>query len=144
MSPKKPDIKAGPDEVAKMLALMDEASRTRILSEIQSREPKLAALIAEKMVTFEKISLLTGRSLQIVIKETPQKELTLALRGASAELLDRFCKQMSMRAAETLREEIASLGPQKKSDIEKARLSIVERAKDLEKKGKISWVEDLV
>ena len=61
------------------------------------------------------------------------ESLVIALKGAPAELRDKVLRNMSTRAAETLREELESRGPVRVSEVEaeqKEMLKIVRRLVD--------------
>jgi len=61
------------------------------------------------------------------------ESLIIALKGASPEIRDKVFKNMSSRAAETLREDLDSRGPVKLSEVEseqKEMLKIVRRLAD--------------
>jgi flagellar motor switch protein FliG len=73
----------------------------------------------------------------MVLKEVATEELSLALKTASDGLKTKIFKNMSQRASEILKEEIATKGPVKVTDVEKAQLKIVGIARKLEQEGKI-------
>ena len=64
-------------------------------------------------------------------------DLTLALRGASDELKERFFKNMSERAGNMIREELEFMGPARLSEVEGAQQNIVKVVRRLEQGGKI-------
>ena len=51
------------------------------------------------------------KGIQALLKEVQSESLVIALKGATPELRDKIFKNMSTRAAETLREELESRGP---------------------------------
>ena len=61
--------------------------------------------------------------------------LTLALKGASEEIRQRFFNNMSKRAADMLKEEMEVLGAVRLRDVEKAQQDIVAIARKLEEEG---------
>jgi flagellar motor switch protein FliG len=71
--------------------------------------------------------------MQAVLKEVQSEALVLALKGASPELREKIFRNMSTRAAETLREDLESRGPVRLSEVEaeqKEMLKIVRRLVD--------------
>ena len=61
------------------------------------------------------------------------RTLVIALKGATPELREKVFKNMSSRAAETLREDLESRGPVRVSDVEaeqKEMLKVVRRLMD--------------
>ena len=67
------------------------------------------------------------------MKEVQSESLIVALKGASVELRDKILRNMSSRAAETLKEDLDGRGPVRVSDVEaeqKEMLKIVRRLVD--------------
>jgi flagellar motor switch protein FliG len=138
MSTKKPPSKhGGVSGVADMLNHMTAEDRQRMLAELAKRDPNLTARIEAQMFVFESLIQLDDRSLQLVLREVPNEVLALALRKASPEVTTAIFRNVSLRAQETLREEIASASPQKLSVVEAAQAKVVSVAKALESEGKI-------
>ena len=86
---------------------------------------------------FEDVLKLEDRTIQLVLKETDSKDLALALRGASDEVKEKILANMSQRAAETLREEMEFMPPQRRRVIEEAQTKIVAVIRRLEDAGAI-------
>ena len=62
---------------------------------------------------------------------------SLALKSAPEELKEKLFNSMSERAAGMLREDLAALGPQRLSEVEKAQREIVSIVERLEEEGKV-------
>ena len=86
---------------------------------------------------FEDCKLLDDRGMRELLKEVSNDDLTLALRGASDELKERFFKNMSERAGNMIREELEFMGPARLSEVEGAQQNIVKVVRRLEQGGKI-------
>ena len=72
-----------------------------------------------------------------MLKEVDSKDLALALKTANEELLEHIYKNMSTRAAQTLKEEIEILGAKRMSEVGKAQSNIVDVVRSLEESGQI-------
>jgi flagellar motor switch protein FliG len=72
-----------------------------------------------------------------IVQRADKKALTIALKGASEEIRERFFGNMSKRAAEMLREEMEVLGAVRLRDVEKAQQDVVAIARKLEEEGLI-------
>jgi flagellar motor switch protein FliG len=59
------------------------------------------------------------------------------LKGASETLRDMFFSNMSERAGKLLREDMASMGPIRRKEVEDAQTYMVQLAKDLASRGEI-------
>lgn len=127
----------GPKACADILNFVDRNNEERILTEIEEMLPELAEEIRNLMFTFEDVSRIDDRSIQLLLKEVPRDQLVLALKTASAELRDLLFRNISQRAAQMLGEDLESLGPVKLKDVEKAQQSIVDVVRRLEAEGKI-------
>jgi flagellar motor switch protein FliG len=85
------------------------------------------------MFGFDDLIKLDDKGVQAVLKEVQSESLVLALKGATPEMREKVFKNMSSRAAETLREDLESRGPVRVSDVEaeqKEMLKIVRRLVD--------------
>lgn len=127
----------GPKACADILNFVDRNNEERILTEIEEMLPELAEEIRNLMFTFEDVSRIDDRSIQLLLKEVPRDQLVLALKTASAELRDLLFRNISQRAAQMLGEDLEALGPVKLKDVEKAQQSIVDVVRRLEAEGKI-------
>jgi len=127
----------GIEAVAEMLNSLDKSTETRILATIEESNPDLAEQIRELMFTFEDMVLIDSRGMQLILKEMPQDQLTIALKTASEPIKELIFSSMSQRAAEMLREDLEVLGPVKVSDVEKAQQEMVKVSRRMEEEGKI-------
>jgi flagellar motor switch protein FliG len=127
----------GPKAVAEVMNHADKALEGRIFEQLEARDPALAATIRNLMFTFEDCLKLDNRSLQTLLKEVAREDLLLALKTASPALNDKIFSNVSSRAAEILREDMASSGPVKLKDVEAAQLKVVATLRELEAEGKV-------
>jgi flagellar motor switch protein FliG len=87
----------------------------------------------DNMFTFDDLIKLDDKGFQTLLKEVQTESLIIALKGASPDIREKVFKNMSSRAAETLREDLESRGPVKLSEVEaeqKEMLKIVRRLAD--------------
>jgi len=101
------------------------------------RDPVIAEEVKNLLFVFEDVINLDDRAIQRILKEVEAKDLALALKTANEELLQRVYKNMSTRAASTLREDIEVLGPQRMREVGKAQQNIVDVIRSLEENGQI-------
>ncbi|MDR0304015.1 MAG: flagellar motor switch protein FliG [Chitinispirillales bacterium] len=123
--------------VAEILNNIDRSAEKNILESLERESPDLATEIKNLMFVFEDIMLLDDSSMRVVLKSVDSKDLSIALKGASQDLQEKFMNNMSMRAAEMLREEISYLGPLRLKDVEVVQQKIVDVVRQLEEKGEI-------
>lgn len=123
--------------VAELLNNVDRAAEKNILGNLERENPELATEIKNLMFVFEDVLLLDDRSMQRVLKEIDTKELSMALKGSSDELQDKFFRNMSSRAAEMIREDMEFMGPIRLKDVEEVQQKIVDVIRRLEEDGEI-------
>lgn len=127
----------GVKQIVEVLNRVDRTTEKSIIENLEVDHPELAEEIKRLMFVFEDIVQLDDRSLQMVLREVDQKDLSLALKATPAEVSDKVFKNMSKRAADMLREEIEFMGPVKIRDVEEAQQKIVNVIRQLEDKGEI-------
>jgi flagellar motor switch protein FliG len=136
--PQQPRVSVGGVEVAaKLLNRLGTDRAQRVLNSISGVDPELAQALSENMFVFEDLFAVDDRSLQVLLRTIDQKLLIAALKGAPAEALDKLLRNVSQRAAEMLREEIAARGPMRLAEVEAAKKEILAAARALEGEGKI-------
>lgn len=127
----------GVKSVAEMLNMVDRAAEKNILGTLERDDPELATEIKSLMFVFEDMLLLDDKSMQKVLKEVDTKELSLALKGANEQVQNKFYGNMSSRAAEMIKEEVAFMGPKRLREVEEAQQKIVDIVRRLEGENEI-------
>ena len=131
----------GVKSCAEILNSLDRDSQKGILGnleEAQEGDDDLSGAIKKLMFVFEDVIHVDDRGIQAVLKEVDNRQLAVALKGASKELGDKILGNMSKRAAESIREEISFLGPLKRTDVEASQQAIVDIVRRLEEAGEVS------
>jgi flagellar motor switch protein FliG len=127
----------GVEAVAEMLNVSDRATERALLDGLGQDDPDLVEQIRRLMFVFEDIGRFTDKDIQTMLKNVETSQWAMALKGASDTLRDKILKNMSERAADTLREEIEFLGPTKRSAVEAKQQEIVDIIRALEDRGEI-------
>ncbi|MDF1556262.1 MAG: FliG C-terminal domain-containing protein, partial [Deferrisomatales bacterium] len=78
---------------------------------------------------------LPDKALQEILKRSDKSVLTVALKGSSEELQEKFFHNMSSRAVETLKEEMSFMGPIRVSEVTEAQSAVTEIVRQLEEEG---------
>ena len=123
----------GVKPAAEIINLMGSAVETSVLDYIREADGDLAQKIMDNMFVFDDLAKLDDKGFQALLKEVQTESLIIALKGASPDIRDKVFRNMSSRAAETLREDLDSRGPVKLSEVEgeqKEMLKIVRRLAD--------------
>ncbi len=127
----------GVKTVAEILNRMGRTESKNILDKLEQETPELAAHIRQLMFVFDDIQFLPDKGLQEILKRVDKNVLTVALKGASKELQEKFFRNMSSRAVETLKEEMSFMGPVRVSDVTEAQAGVTEIVRQLEEEGVI-------
>lgn len=127
----------GVDFLVQLLAHVNRETEHNILSELERVAPEITDEVRSKMFLFEDIINLEDRSIQRILRDVDTKVLTKAMRGASDEVKNVIFKNMSVRAADSLREDIEALGPVHMDQVNKAQQAIVAVIRKLEEKEEI-------
>jgi flagellar motor switch protein FliG len=128
----------GISAVVEILNNIDRQTEKTILSALEMEAPDLAEEIKRRMFLFEDIVYLDDRSVQRFLRDVDLgRDLPLALKTASEEVKNKIYRNLSSRAAETLKESIDYLGPVRMRDVEEAQQRIVSVIRRLEEQGEI-------
>lgn len=130
-------VRGGVEELAEVLNNSNKETEKAILERLNAIDSDLAEEVQALMFVFEDIITLDDRAIQRVLQDVNTQELALAMKGVSAEVSDAIVRNMSSRAAESLKEEIELLGPSRRSDVEAARRKVVGAVRLLEEAGEI-------
>ena len=120
-----------------ILNKVDRATEKAILEKLEEEDPDLAEEVKNRMFIFEDIVHLNDRAIQQVLKEVDTKELSLALKGVSEEVMNKILKNLSKRAGAMLVEDMEFMGPVRLKDVESAQQRIVNVIRSLEEAGEI-------
>ena len=123
----------GVKAAAEILNMMGNAVETSVLDFVREADGDLAQKIMDNMFVFDDLVKIDDKGFQALLKEVQSDQLVLALKAASPELRDKVFRNMSSRAAESLKEDLDSRGPVKLSEVEaeqKEMLKIVRRLVD--------------
>jgi flagellar motor switch protein FliG len=122
---------------AEILGFVGSANESAILDAVKEYDSDLAQKIVDEMFVFENLLDIDDRGIQTLLREVSGDQLVLALKGASPELREKIFKNMSSRAAESLREDLEGRGPVKLSEVEGEQKEILKIARRLAEEGQI-------
>ena len=108
-----------------------------VLEAIAAKDPKLATEIRNLMFVFSDIVYLDDRTIQKILRDVDQKDLTMALKGCGEDVKLKIFNNMSERAANIIQEEMEYAGPVRLKDVETAQQNILDMVRKLEELGEI-------
>lgn len=128
----------GVSSVAEILNAVDRATEEEVLAEIEEDSAQMAEEIRNLMFVFEDIKGIDDRSIRELLKEISNDELTMALKGASDDLKEKFFRNLSERASSMIQEDLEIMGPIRLADVEGAQQNVVKAVRRLEAEGRIA------
>ena len=128
----------GVKTAAEMLNQLGGNADVAVLDSIRHYDPELAQKIMDKMFVFDDLVKLDDRSVQLVLREVVSETLIVALKGGSMEVRDKILANMSMRAAESLREDLEGRGPMRLSEVEAQQKEILKVVCRLVEEGQVT------
>jgi flagellar motor switch protein FliG len=126
----------GVKAAADMINLLGPKQGTMIEA-IQAEDAELGELIKDALFVFENLLDIDDRGMQAILREVQADTLATALKGADEEIQEKVFKNMSKRAAEILRDDIASKGPVRLSEVEQAQKEILAVVLRLSEEGTV-------
>jgi flagellar motor switch protein FliG len=127
----------GVKTAAEIINLLGSALETSVLDYVRESDPDLAQKLMDNMFGFDDLIKVDDKGIQQILKEVQTESLVLALKGAMPEMREKVFKNMSSRAAETVREDLEGRGPVRVSDVEAEQKEILKIVRRLVEEGQI-------
>ena len=122
---------------AEILNYMPAKFETTVISGVKTVNADLAQKILDQMFTWENVRDIEDRGIQLLLREVQSEALILALKGSSQEMREKVFKNMSQRAAETLKEDLEAKGMVRVSEVEAQQKEILKIVRKLADDGQI-------
>jgi flagellar motor switch protein FliG len=122
---------------ADILNLMPASQENSVIEGVKTYDADLAQKILDQMFTWENVMDIDDRGIQTLLREVQSEALILALKGSSPEMREKIFKNMSTRAAETLREDLDAKGMVRVSEVEAQQKDILKTIRKLAEAGEI-------
>jgi flagellar motor switch protein FliG len=130
-------VLGGPKVVANIINLLEPRIESVVMQEITASDEALGNKIQDLIFVFDNLIEVDDRGMQELLRQVTSDKLLLAMKAADESLKEKIFKNMSQRAAEMLRDDLASRGPVKLSDVEAAQKEILVIARKLAEEGSI-------
>ncbi|MBI6550504.1 flagellar motor switch protein FliG [Xenorhabdus lircayensis] len=122
---------------AEIINLMKSQQEESVIDAVRTYDGELAQKIIDEMFLFENLISVDDRSIQRLLQEISTDSLLVALKGCDQALRDHFLNNMSQRAAEIMRDDLASRGPVRMSQVEAEQKSILLVVRRLAESGEM-------
>ena len=128
--------------VALILASATPDSRRQLMSNLTRHDRDLASRLGGPRFEFTDLEKVDDEALATIFAAAEPEAATLALVGASPNLIGRILGFLPEAEAKGIRRQLDNMGPTPLSDLEEARRRIAERATELAAEGTIEWPRD--
>ncbi|NRN27026.1 flagellar motor switch protein FliG [Photorhabdus heterorhabditis] len=122
---------------AEIINLMKSQQEENVIEAMRAYDNELAQKIIDEMFLFENLIDVDDRSIQRLLQEISTDSLLIALKGCNQQLRDHFLNNMSQRAAEIMRDDLANRGPVRMSQVESEQKAILLIVRRLAESGEI-------
>ncbi len=136
-TPARKSALGGVKSAAEMINQLGSGAETAVLDYIRETDNELAQKIMDNMFTFDDLARVDDKGIQSLLKEAQSESLVIALKGATPEMREKVFRNMSSRAAETLREDLESRGPVRVSEVEAEQKELLKTVRRLVDEGQI-------
>ena len=127
----------GVKTAAKIMNFVKVDLETSVMQSLTQLDEDLTLQIQDNMFTFENLSMVDNRAIQVMMRNIESDLLMVALKGASEETRDKFFDNMSQRAKAMFIDDMESKGPMRISDVEDAQKNIMRIARKLSDAGEL-------
>ena len=128
----------GIDAIVEILNSVDRNTEKNIMDTLETEEVELSEEIKKKMFVFEDLLSLDNRSIQTILREDiDQKDIAIALKGATEELQSLIFNNLSKRLASMIKEDMEFMGPVRRTDVEESQQKIVNIVRRLQETNQI-------
>lgn len=126
------------DVMAGILQHVETAMEEELMAVIEDHSKELSAQLRDRLFTFEDIVNLNDIVVRRILQEIDTGTLSLGLRNASVALKNKFFNNMSKRAAEGIKEDMANSPKVRLAEIDAKQREIVNIIRALESQGQIT------
>jgi flagellar motor switch protein FliG len=113
------------------------ALEASIMKGLEQIDADLMMRIQDNMFTFENLSAVDNKGIQVLMRAVDNNQLMIAMKGASEEVKARFFDNMSERARGMFKDEMDAKGLMRLSDVEEAQKQIMRSARKLSDSGEL-------
>lgn len=130
MAPLRP-TRRGIEILSSILRHTDPTTTRNLLANLSVQAPEIATALRPHLLSFDDLAFADHRGVQRMLKMVDPHDLALALKGATPAVVERIAANLSRHALEQIRDDIASLGPRRASEIAAAQDTLVKLMRGL-------------
>jgi flagellar motor switch protein FliG len=122
---------------AKIMNFTKTELESQIMQGLEEIDPDLTLKIQDNMFTFENLTGVDNRGIQVLMRNVEPELLMTALKGASDPVQGKFFDNMSERARGMFRDDMEAMGPLRIAVVEDAQKQIMRIARKLSDAGEL-------
>lgn len=127
----------GVKAAARIMNLTKTELEASVIVGLNKIDPDLTLRIQDNMYTFENLTTMDNRGVQVLMRNVDTDQLMIALKGASDPVKDKFFGNMSERARSMFKDDMDAKGPMRITDVEEAQKKIMRTARKLADAGEL-------
>jgi flagellar motor switch protein FliG len=127
----------GVKAAAKIMNFVKVELEAGIVKGLTSIDPDLLQRIQDNMFTFENLTGVDNRGIQVLMRNVEPDLLMTALKGATDPVKNKFFDNMSARARVMFVDDMEAKGPMRISDVEEAQKNVMRIARKLSDAGEL-------
>jgi len=120
---------------AKIMNFVKVDLEGKIMGDLSEIDEELMLKIQDNMFTFDNLSVVDNKAIQVLMRNVEPELLMVALKGAGEDVKDKFFDNMSQRARAMFIDDMESKGPMRLTDVEAAQKTIMRLARKLSDAG---------
>ncbi len=125
----------GVKAAARIMNMTKTELEASVMSGLNELDPDLTQRIQDNMFTFDNLTGVDNRGIQVLMRNVEPDQLMIALKGANDGVKDKFFGNMSERARSMFKDDMDAKGPTRIADVEEAQKKIMRIARKLSDAG---------
>jgi flagellar motor switch protein FliG len=125
----------GVKAAAKIMNMTKTELEASVMSGLSALDPELMQKIQDNMFTFENLTGVDNKGIQVLMRNVEPDLMMSALKGANEEVKEKFLGNMSERARGMFKDDMEAKGPMRLTDVEEAQKTIMRIARKLSDAG---------
>jgi flagellar motor switch protein FliG len=127
----------GVKAAARIMNLTKTELEASVMVGLNKLDADLTLRIQDNMFTFENLTTMENRGIQVLMRNVETDQLMIALKGATDMVKDKFFGNMSERARSMFKDDMEAKGPMRITDVEEAQKKIMRTARKLADAGEL-------
>ncbi len=125
----------GVKAAARIMNMTKTELEASVMLGLNALDPDLTQKIQDNMFTFDNLTSVDNRGIQVLMRNVEPDQLMIALKGANDDVKDKFFGNMSERARSMFKDDMDAKGPTRIADVEEAQKKIMRIARKLSDSG---------